>query len=553
MKITEFHIRNFRSLRDIQLDGLAELNVLIGKNSAGKSNILEGLSFLFDNFSPTGGSTGGLNDHLWFNKQVQNPIEFSVKISLEEDDIRELLPGELLDYMAFANEDVGTLSFSRKVTGLQGIWRTDSLKLGRLPLVLDDRPASPAEITKSVSEGTGQPHDAARPIPPLDPQKIDAICGKVRERVRGRFKLISAVRDVRNPVVPERMTLVEPQLQSQLWNWDQSTADVEHDKYEGIESAVARVTNLKLDIAAGQVYVKKSKRIPITSEGAGAQSSLNIIFAMSAEPEKGFIFAIEEPESHSHFEYQKQFFQIIRRFAEGNQTFVSTHSPVFVDRADPARTWLVKLTENGTTVQRVAEIKPMMAEIGVKPSEVFFSANRIVFVERLSDAIIVKALAKLAGRDLTDVLVVPVNGMNGGKSQLTAWVGMTSDSIPNYSILDVEAKPEAEQLEREGLIQQNDYHVWKLGAIEDYYPPAILREALRNIDDRYRVDIDPNKIMKQIDEGKIKPSQISIGEKERVLNRPWRVLLAEQVAELMQQGKPEIQDEVSVVLKDAIP
>jgi putative ATP-dependent endonuclease of OLD family len=552
MKIEQIHFRNFRSLREVDLDDLGDLNLLVGKNSSGKSNILEGISFLFDNFSATGGSMIGLNEYLWYNKRVQDAIEFSAVVSLNDEEVEKIFPKEFLDYMVKEKEDFRTMSFSRKLTNLQGAWRTDYLRVGKLTLVLEDKQLTPQELRKVMpTKNTASLNDALS-VAIISPTQIDEICTKIEERMRGRFKLISAEEGARNPTMPQRTTLVGSRLQSELWSWDQSTTDLEQEKYASVESAFSNVTNLKLDVATGQVYIKKPKRIPIAFEGGGVQALLSIIFSLAAGQKENQIFALEEPESHSHFEYQKQFFQEIRKFAENNQIFVSTHSPVFVDRADPQFTWIVRLTDEGTTAQRVAELKNPLDEIGATPSDILFSANRIVFVERESDVVAVRALAKLMNKDLTDVLIVPVNGKEG-KSHLDAWVRITRGVMPTYLIVGSNGGSETERLAKDDKVLQSMSHVWKLGAIEEYYPPAILREALYNIEKRYRVDIDPKKLMKQIEKGEIKPSQINIGEKENVLGRAWRVVLAEQVAELLPKGRAELQDEISIVLNEAIP
>jgi recombinational DNA repair ATPase RecF len=41
-------VRNFRSIESLQLSGCRELNVLIGKNNAGKSNILAAIHAVFN-------------------------------------------------------------------------------------------------------------------------------------------------------------------------------------------------------------------------------------------------------------------------------------------------------------------------------------------------------------------------------------------------------------------------------------------------------------------------------------------------------------------------
>jgi AAA15 family ATPase/GTPase len=42
--ITRVHIKNFKSIVDLSLD-LAPINVFIGENGSGKSNILEAMAF----------------------------------------------------------------------------------------------------------------------------------------------------------------------------------------------------------------------------------------------------------------------------------------------------------------------------------------------------------------------------------------------------------------------------------------------------------------------------------------------------------------------------
>ena len=55
--ITRLRVRNFKSLRDIDLP-LGPLNVLVGPNMAGKSNILDVLKFLFQVFFPEANTLG---------------------------------------------------------------------------------------------------------------------------------------------------------------------------------------------------------------------------------------------------------------------------------------------------------------------------------------------------------------------------------------------------------------------------------------------------------------------------------------------------------------
>jgi predicted ATPase len=71
--ITRLHVRNFKSLRDVDLE-FGPLSVLVGPNMSGKSNILDALRFLWEVFFPQGSSDGlgsaiarrgGLDETVW--------------------------------------------------------------------------------------------------------------------------------------------------------------------------------------------------------------------------------------------------------------------------------------------------------------------------------------------------------------------------------------------------------------------------------------------------------------------------------------------------------
>jgi hypothetical protein len=78
-------IKNFRSIEDLHLEHCSGLNVLIGKNNAGKSNILTAMNGFFTSIRggrvvvprvPIG------NELNFFNKNISEPIEITLKFSL---------------------------------------------------------------------------------------------------------------------------------------------------------------------------------------------------------------------------------------------------------------------------------------------------------------------------------------------------------------------------------------------------------------------------------------------------------------------------------------
>lgn len=48
--ITSLQIENFRGIKKLNLSNLGQINVIAGKNNAGKSSVLEALSLFFGGF-----------------------------------------------------------------------------------------------------------------------------------------------------------------------------------------------------------------------------------------------------------------------------------------------------------------------------------------------------------------------------------------------------------------------------------------------------------------------------------------------------------------------
>jgi predicted ATP-dependent endonuclease of OLD family len=547
MKIQNIKIENFRSLHDVSLDSIGNLGVLIGKNSSGKSNILEALVLFFDDFAITGGSTAGLNEYFWYNRQTSNPIEFTITIKLNESECRETFPEDILKFVREKFESIyNELVITRQIINVQGAWKTEALQWAELPLIKSDVTITPEQLTKVLSEKKTPPAS----LPQITPQMLSTIFTKITEKIKGRFKLIAAIRDVKQPMA-HRTTLIDSSVQSRLWSLDQSVAASDESKYTEIENSFRRITNQRLDLAQAQTFIRKGvRRFPLYFEGGGIQAIINMIFELRSEPEKSYIFGIEEPESHSHPELQRRFFNDIKKLSEQSQIFLATHSPIFVDRTELDNTWIVKIIEGSETkIERIAKLEEIINEIGARPSDIFFFADRILFVEGKTEEIVLPAYAKQLGLDMTDVAIVSVEGKNKARLNLKTWIKITRNTLPLFLILDKDAKDAVEEVIKEGLLEEGSYHLWQKGSIEDYYPPEILEDALEELNSRYSLNLQIQEILEKIKDGELKPSKIDLGDKRNLLERSWKVVLGEAVAKLMSMKKVYVSDEIRGVME----
>jgi putative ATP-dependent endonuclease of the OLD family len=102
MRLTAVHTKNFRSITDANLEGCGDLNVLIGKNNSGKSNLLSAIESFFSFFA--NGSviatprTPLRNATDWYGQNVNNTVSIKAMLDLNEDEsalVRQAISDEV--------------------------------------------------------------------------------------------------------------------------------------------------------------------------------------------------------------------------------------------------------------------------------------------------------------------------------------------------------------------------------------------------------------------------------------------------------------------------
>ena len=447
MQIRYLRIRNFRSLRDVELQNLQNLNILVGKNSSGKSNLIEALDIFFNDFSVIGGNTAGLNEYYWFNKKTKNPIEFEITIELSKSEIEFIFLSSLLKDIKRVSKSLNTLTLKRGIKNIQGAWETLTLECSGILLIKDNKSLTPNEVDSSFGELQKGRASLVHVYPTIE--TLNEVLQKISAIIKQKFRLVAQIRDVKSPIA-HRMTLIDSELQSSLWTLDQSVKTDEEEKYVEIEAAFARVADKQLDPAQGQVYIRRQqRRFPLHLEGGGIQSSIQLIFGLQKELNKYSIFGIEEPEAHSHPALQRRLFNELKSLSERCQLFVTTHSSVFIDRIDLRNVWIVRLNNGETIIEKASELKKIVEELGIKPSDFLFFANRILFVEGKTEEIIIPTFAEQLDINLGDVAILSVEGKTKARLNLKTWVKTTRGILPIFLLLDKDAETEIEQLKKE--------------------------------------------------------------------------------------------------------
>ncbi|MFD8352850.1 ATP-dependent endonuclease [Streptomyces coelicoflavus] len=94
MRLSSIRACGFRSLQDVTLHDCGELNVLIGKNNSGKSNLLSAIKTFF-NFFNAGGDVVSVAPAVhretdWYRQSGKKMVTLDAKISLNEQEIHQL-------------------------------------------------------------------------------------------------------------------------------------------------------------------------------------------------------------------------------------------------------------------------------------------------------------------------------------------------------------------------------------------------------------------------------------------------------------------------------
>ncbi len=128
------------------------------------------------------------------------------------------------------------------------------------------------------------------------------------------------------------------------------------------------------------------RNTPLEESGTSVAQALHLI-ALTLFSEPGRILLVDEPHAYLHPGAERRLVQFLRSHPE-HAYVCATHSPVFINAADPEACWLVTRDQHGTAMHSVfAEgytRRHIFAELGIDPGDVALS-ERILFVEGPSD------------------------------------------------------------------------------------------------------------------------------------------------------------------------
>lgn len=170
----------------------------------------------------------------------------------------------------------------------------------------------------------------------------------------------------------------------------------------------------------------------------------------------------------------------------------------------------------------------------------------MVFVEGDIDKDLVSAFARRLKIDLKGIEIIPLDGKDKAKYHLKAWTEDIGKMLPFFVIFDSDAKNNVKELVKQEILRDN-YHIWKEGSIENYYPISAVQKVLEKISSEYDLSLNICEILKKIRKRELSPQNIALGKKSNCIKKKWKRLLADEMVKLIfvekfLKIKPEVEE-----------
>ena len=450
MQLIKFSVTNFRSITAAHKIDVSATTVLIGKNNAGKSNMLHALQVAMELLQEHARANSRGLRRLYRDEDYSYRWKRDFPILLQE---RKAVNQTILK-LEFLLTDEEIIEFMQAIgSNLNGSLPLE-IRIGK-----DNEPdiqlKKTGKNTKTLSKKSGKIADfiASRiyfnyiPAVRTDKEAIEIISRmlsqelRVLEKDENYLRALNVIQELQQPILNELSNNLEVPLKEFL-------PSIKGVKIEVPDSR--RRIGLRRDF---NLVIDDGTPTNLEYKGDGVKSlvALGLLKNKRAHPGASII-AIEEPESHLHPGAIHQLNDIIHSLAEQNQVIITTHNPLFVDRRD-IRSNIIISKGKATPARNVGGIRDLL---GIKASDNLTHANFALVVEGAEDVISLKAilpnLSTKIGKHLKDnVLVIePI----GGAGNLSYKLSLLKTSLcETYTLLDNdEAGRTAYEKSREGFV-----------------------------------------------------------------------------------------------------
>lgn len=430
MYLSQLRIKNFRCIKDLEVNFHKGLNILIGENDSGKTAVLDVLRWCFELGSENREFFISRDDfHIDKKSRIRiNEIEFDVTFG----DLSEDEQGIFIELLAIPEEESKEVPLEGRETELQLHVRfTYDEEKNRTRVIFwggaKEGQTIPSELLELIyCTYLDALRDAIRDLRPSKGNQLSQLFVKLRPDKTEQDRLAGQIHEtVRN-----------------LDNWKSLLAEGKEKITKHLNNVTLKDTSQEVDIDFVQREFRKIAeglrvRIPIKNtknpklEEASAinknpiedfeiwQNGLgynNLIYTATVlgnlrekkkvEPSSYTALLIEEPEAHLHPQLQNVFFRYLETMAgEQIHVFITSHSPTITAKTHIDSLIVLSKTDEGISALPLRKVdleekdkKYLQRFLDVTKSQLFF-AKGVILVEGISEALLLPRFSDLLGKE----------------------------------------------------------------------------------------------------------------------------------------------------------
>lgn len=475
MDVKKIDVINYKCFRNIHIDNIKPINIIIGKNNIGKSSVLDIIEGIY------GSRAININTKIILTKEMDEDVISRV---FQKNTSGGTIGG---NHYEFGKKYIGQdISFIRK---------PDSSN--QIP---DDFEKYNPNLTISQIDYWSR---VARSI------KIDL---KVTKRISAERNIFPEDNDD-NMIVDSNGNGITRIITNYLNRSKYNENLVKHDllqnlnKIMGEDANFTEVVTQQIDSAEGtkwEIYLREEGkgRIPLSESGSGLKTILMVLVFTILIPNvdhkkiSQYIFLFEELENNLHPSLQRRLLKYIENLTEeGALFFLTTHSNVTLDAYQNSDiTNIIHLQKEESQVNLInitnkIQKNSILNDLGIKASDLLQS-NGIIWVEGPSDRVYINNWIKIhkkaniiegkdyqcvfyGGRLLSNLSLEDENELvNLMSVNRNAIIVLDSDKKGNNAPLNKTKKRIIEEAKKQGIL------VWvtKGREIENYIPELLIKK-----------------------------------------------------------------------------